>query len=62
MTAPDHTTNQFTNLLHARGHPYMKLGLAVPFSVYIAAARTPPRSEPQKRLRSIVVKCCQYLQ
>ena len=23
MTAPDHTPEQFTSLLHARGHPYM---------------------------------------
>ena len=23
MTVPDHTSKQFTNLLHARGHPYI---------------------------------------
>ena len=26
MTAPDHTPEQFTSLLHARGHPYMNRG------------------------------------
>ena len=28
MTAPDHTPEQFTSLLHARGHPYMNRGSA----------------------------------
>ena len=27
MTAPDHTPEQFTSLLHARGHPYMNRGI-----------------------------------
>ena len=31
MTAPDHTPEQFTSLLHARGHPYM--GVLAPLRI-----------------------------
>ena len=47
MTAPDHTPEQLTSLLHARGHPYMNSGSQSSASSY-------PEAIANMRKRNII--------